>query len=69
MLWRNAGVEEVALPLAGGSGPQAFSRDGGPLPARVAGDALRFGVGEAPVYVRQRSWPVVSRLLLPIVGR
>lgn len=69
MLWRNAGAEEVALPLAGAEAPQVFSRDGAALPARVEGGALRLGVGEAPVYVRERLWPVATRLLLPIVGR
>lgn len=69
MLWRNTGAEELALPLIGGATPQVFGRDGTALPARVEGGALRLGVGEAPVYVRQRTWPVATRLLLPVVGR
>ncbi len=69
LIWRNTGAEEVLLPLTGPAAPQAFSRDGAALPARVEGKLLRLGIGEAPVYVRQRSWAVATRLILPVVRR
>jgi hypothetical protein len=69
LIWRNAGAEEVLLPLSGVAAPQAFNRDGAALPARVEGKLLRLNIGEAPVYVRQRSWAVATRLILPVVRR
>ncbi|NTU81254.1 MAG: hypothetical protein HGA45_18050 [Chloroflexales bacterium] len=69
MLWRTSGAEEVALPLAGGATPQIFSRDGVPLPVRIAGGLAHFSIGEAPVYVRQRTWTATTRLILPILWR
>lgn len=69
LIWRNGGTEEVTLPLAEGSTPQVFARDGQPLAAIVKGRALQLTIGEAPLYVRQRTRPIVARLLLPVVGR
>lgn len=69
LIWRNSGAETVALPMAAAAEPQVFNRDGVSIPARVEGGLLRLSIGEAPVYVRQRAWPVATRLFVPIAGR
>ena len=69
VLWRTSGSEDLTMPLGVDRTPQVFSRDGAPLPASVAGGGLRVRLTEAPIYVRERSWPVATRLLLPVVRR
>lgn len=69
VLWRNSGAEEVAVPVGGPAAPQVFNRDGAPVAARVDGGVARIGIGEAPVYLRQRTWPVATRLIFPALWR
>ncbi len=67
IVWRTDGTEEVTVPLIGGRVPQIFSRDGAAWPTRVVGGVAAFSLGEAPVYVWQRTWLTAARLMLPIV--
>lgn len=69
LIWRNAGVEQVALPLTPGTSRALFSRDGTPFSMPVIDGAAQLQISEAPVYLRQRPANLNQRLFLPMMGR
>lgn len=68
VIWRNAGAEAVAVPLEPGVAALLLTRDGAPVPVVTTGGAARFGVGEAPVYLRQVAVSRAQRVFLPLAA-
>lgn len=68
VIWRNAGVEHVAVPLEPGAAATLRMRDGEPVPVITTGGAARFGIGESPVYLRQSAVSRTRRIYLPLAA-
>jgi hypothetical protein len=68
LIWRNAGAEDVALPLEPGAAAALVSRDGALAPVNTTGGAAHLRIGESPLYLRRVVVDRPLRLYLPLAG-